>query len=171
MLFDAGGAQIAAVTDRRLVQVNGWVGDRHSGDSPDETPGLWFSGRLMQRGYITRRYVWFGQIRDVEVDPRRSRLILHTSDGKRQMLRVDGPSLLALASAIRAGLEGPGGSALPPPRDPPGNTGGWAQLFRELLRGAVGRIKRAGAVSRLTAFFRAELRGCSTHETGRGIPP
>jgi hypothetical protein len=51
--------------------------------------------------------VWFGQIRDVEVDWRRSRLILHTSDGQRQELKLDGPSLVALDSAIGAGLDSP----------------------------------------------------------------
>ena len=51
--------------------------------------------------------MWFGQIRDVEVNWRRSRLILHTSDGERQELKLDGPSLVALDSAIGAGLDSP----------------------------------------------------------------
>ncbi len=40
---------------------------------------------------------------------------LHASSPADAVRRVQ--TLLALASAIRAGLEGPGGSALPPRRD------------------------------------------------------
>ena len=103
MFTDAGGAQVVVVTDRRLVQVNGWV----IGGPEDPAAGLWRAGRPLDKGHISRRYVWFGQIRDVEVDWRRSRLILHTSDGERQELKLDGPSLVALDSAIGAGLGGP----------------------------------------------------------------
>jgi hypothetical protein len=138
MLYDAGGAQVAIATDRRLVQVNGWItvlkdfaGSELERD--DEAMARWSSGRRLHKGRITRRYVWFGQIRDVGVDSRRSRLVRHTSDGERQSLKADVPSLLALSSAIWAGLDGPHGSALPP-RHPPGNTGGWVQLFRQALR-------------------------------------
>ena len=108
MFTTAGGAQVAVVTDRRLIQVNGWISGRSDEDgTPDEAIGLWFSGRPLDEGCITRRDVWFGQIRDVEVDWRRSRLILHTSDGQRQELKLDGPSLVALDSAIGAGLDSP----------------------------------------------------------------
>ena len=90
MFTDAGGAQVVVVTDRRLVQVNGWI----IGGPEDPAAGLWRAGRPLDKGHITRRHVWFGQIRDVEVDWRRSRLILHTSDGERQELKLDGPSWL-----------------------------------------------------------------------------
>jgi hypothetical protein len=103
MFTNAGGAQVAVVTDRRLVQVNGWI----FGGPEDPAAGLWRSGKPLDKGHISRRYVWFGQIRDVEVDWRRSRLILHTSDGHRQELKLDGPSLVALDSAIGAGLDSP----------------------------------------------------------------
>jgi hypothetical protein len=124
MLFDAGGAQVAVATDRRLVQVNGWITVlttfvEGSWERDLEAMARWSSGRPLHKGRITRRYVWFGQIRDVEVHLRRSRLVLHTSDGERQTLEADVPSLMALNSAIWAGLDGPHGSALPPPRDPP----------------------------------------------------
>ena len=98
MFTDAGGAQVVVVTDRRLVQVNGWI----IGGPEDPAAGLWRAGRPLDKGHISRRHVWFGQIRDVEVDWRRSRLILHTSDGERQELKLDGPSLVALDSAIGA---------------------------------------------------------------------
>ena len=84
---------------------------------------------------MTRRYLWLGQIRQIEVAThayrktplslralRAQTLTLHTADGGKEMLRGGEEPIGRLASALRDVLAGPGRHTPPPASSPVAKT-------------------------------------------------
>jgi hypothetical protein len=148
--------QLVAVTDRRFIKTMAWF-QSWSADLLDEIPetgamAAWRDGELLSRGLITHRFLWLGELRQVEavlktgqalglgedltLSPFRTEegaLILHTSDGGRETFRAHGAITIRLESAVRAVLAGPGRNARPPQRQSSPKRRGWAARMAALL--------------------------------------
>ena len=119
---------LLAVTDRRIIKAVAWTPSDALGDEGGEAAIRWRTGKLADRsGRLTRRYLWFGQIREVEIIPpgrslalftQTCALVLQTTDGRQEIIRGEEVVLQELAAAIRGALAGPHREALPPPRPP-----------------------------------------------------
>ena len=108
---------LVAVTDRRIVKAVAWTPSDVLGDEGGEAAIGWRTGKLADRsGRLTRRYLWLGQIREVEIIPpgqslalfmQTCALVLQTTDGRQEIIRGEDAILQELAAAIRDALAGP----------------------------------------------------------------
>jgi len=129
------GAHVVIVTDRRVVRVTAreW---RTAGDTVDPATLKWTRGTPIDRGSLLRRSVWLGQIRHFE---RRwywgkdRWLALFITDGREEGVAGRAEAIIALETAIRQVLDGPGRWTLPPP-SPPSPVGSWAERLAAVLR-------------------------------------
>ena len=116
--------QLVAVTDQRLIKVAAWYRFDTSTDvlgletSTSMAMGAWQEGERLTKGRLARRYLWLGQIREVEVVRDRAGwekgLVLHTATGGRETLKAYEGALRPIEAALREGLSGPGRDARPP---------------------------------------------------------
>ena len=94
------------------------------------------SWRTHGGGTLYRGETWLGQLRDVE---RRwywgkdRWLALLTFDGREQGVAGRAQAIIALETAIRQALEGPGRWSLPPSRTPD-PVSGWAERWGRIVR-------------------------------------
>lgn len=91
----------------------------------------WRTGEVADRSGRLTRYLWLGQIREVEIIPpgqslalfmQTCALALQTTDGRREIIRGEEAILQEFAAAIRDALAGPHRDALPPPPPPSADT-------------------------------------------------
>jgi hypothetical protein len=131
-------SQVAAVTDRRLIKVVAWW-------ASEDPHGLWTAmqewqyGEVLTTGNLSRRSLWLGQIREIELRTARwpvgNHLALYTEDGGRETIRGAAATLALLHVALRDVRAGPFGQALAPPASPrPVPVGGWLERIAAILR-------------------------------------
>jgi hypothetical protein len=111
------GSHVVIVTDRRVMRVTAreW---RIEGESVDPARFKWPAGTPIEGGTLYRYETWLGQLRDVERGwywGKDRWLALSTFDGREQGVAARAEAILALETAIRQALEGPGRWTLPPP--------------------------------------------------------
>jgi hypothetical protein len=132
------GSHVVIVTDRRVLRVMAqewrhWGTDRAGYDLAERT---WRAGRPIEGGTLYRRELWLGQLRDIE---RRwywgkdRWLALYPFEGREPGMAGRAEAIVALETAIRQALEGPGRWTLPP-SPPPNPFGGWAERWGAIVR-------------------------------------
>jgi hypothetical protein len=129
------GSHVVIVTDRRVMRVTARE-CRIEGETGDPATYKWPSGTPIEGGTLYRYELWLGQLRDVE---RRwywgkdRWLALFTFDGREQGVAGRAQAIVALETAIRQALEGPGRWTLPPPPTPD-PVRGWAERWGAIVR-------------------------------------
>jgi hypothetical protein len=128
-----GGSHVVIVTDRRVMRV---TAQEVLLESDDHARSKWPAGVPIKGGALYRYEIWLGQLRDVE---RRwywgkdRWLALCTFDGREQGVAGRAEAIVALETAIRQALEGPGRWTHPPP-PPPDPVRGWAERWGAIVR-------------------------------------
>jgi hypothetical protein len=117
--------QLLMVTDRRLIKVVAWTAWSFDDDAARLTMASWRQGCLLgAMDRLTRRALWLGEIRSVELvsrgAPTMPRELKIRGVGRREAtIRADPPIVSRLHAAVGDALAGPWRDALPPPRPAP----------------------------------------------------